>query len=324
MNCFHIPERKLDSFVTCKKSDVFETGSDILNNSSSSKQVADNDRINAFTGDSSVSLSSDSGLSVGSSTETDRDSYSASSQETVTSLESFPSERSISLTFHSHTAERDCEQTTPCVLSDDVNEENSSRGIDNLPSRTEFLHGEISVCDTIKLASETGCKINGNDSLRDSAIDDHESNSRTCSDSSFEKRLNEKQFSITVHKTSGDTDNNLENSIEQQSIKHSRLKAGDSSWPKVNDHSGFKMETVKTEEECSIILHQLVSNVQHLKLGFEPQHDIINKVTVRPAKTQIRPVRSESSLCTQWAAKEPSFLHATAKTDQTGRMPRLI
>ena len=50
---------------------------------------------------------------------------------------------------------------------------------------------------------------------------------------------------------------------------------------------------------------------------------------VRPAKTQIslgiRPVWSESSLCAQWVAKDPSFLHVDSKdSDQTGRMPRLI
>ena len=58
---------------------------------------------------------------------------------------------------------------------------------------------------------------------------------------------------------------------------------------------------------------------------FEPQHDKTNKMTVRPAKTQIsldiRPVWSESSLCAQWVAKDPSFLHADSEdSDQTGRM----
>ena len=39
----------------------------------------------------------------------------------------------------------------------------------------------------------------------------------------------------------------------------------------------------------------------------------------------IRPVWSESSLCPQWVAKGPSFLHADSEdSDQTGRMPRLI
>ena len=62
---------------------------------------------------------------------------------------------------------------------------------------------------------------------------------------------------------------------------------------------------------------------------FEPPHDKTNKMTVRPAKTLIslgiRPVWSESSLCTQWVAKDPSFLHADSEdSDQTGRMPRLI
>ena len=33
----------------------------------------------------------------------------------------------------------------------------------------------------------------------------------------------------------------------------------------------------------------------------------------------------QSSLCAQWVAKDPSFLHADSKdSDQTGRMPRLI
>ena len=52
-------------------------------------------------------------------------------------------------------------------------------------------------------------------------------------------------------------------------------------------------------------------------------------MTLRPAKTQIslgvRPVWWESSLCAQWVAKEPSFLHADGQwTDQPGWMPRLI
>ena len=62
---------------------------------------------------------------------------------------------------------------------------------------------------------------------------------------------------------------------------------------------------------------------------FEPPHDKTNKMTVRPAKTQIslgiRPVCSESSLCAKWVAEDPMFLHADSEnSDQTGRMPRLI
>ena len=64
-------------------------------------------------------------------------------------------------------------------------------------------------------------------------------------------------------------------------------------------------------------------------LVFEPPHVKTNKMTVRPAKTQIslgiRPVWSESSLCAQWIAKETSFLNADSEdSGQTGRMPRLI
>ena len=64
-------------------------------------------------------------------------------------------------------------------------------------------------------------------------------------------------------------------------------------------------------------------------LSYEPPHDKTNKMTVRPANTPIslgiHPVWSESSLCAQWIAKDPSFLHADSEdSDQTGRMPRLI
>ena len=65
-----------------------------------------------------------------------------------------------------------------------------------------------------------------------------------------------------------------------------------------------------------------------MSLTLEPRHDKTNKMTVRPAKTQIslgiRPVRSESLLCAQWVAKDPRFLHADSEdSDQTGRIPRL-
>ena len=64
-------------------------------------------------------------------------------------------------------------------------------------------------------------------------------------------------------------------------------------------------------------------------MPYEPRHDKTNKMSMRQAKTQIslgiHPVWSESSLCTQWVAQDPRFLHADSEdTDQTGRMPRLI
>ena len=54
----------------------------------------------------------------------------------------------------------------------------------------------------------------------------------------------------------------------------------------------------------------------------EPPDDKTNKMNVHPAKTQIsqgiRPVWSESSLCAQWVAMDPSFLQADSKdSDQT-------
>ena len=61
----------------------------------------------------------------------------------------------------------------------------------------------------------------------------------------------------------------------------------------------------------------------------EPPHDKTNKMSARPANTQIslgiRPVWSESSLWAQRVAKDQSILHADSEdSDQTGRMPRLI
>ena len=39
-------------------------------------------------------------------------------------------------------------------------------------------------------------------------------------------------------------------------------------------------------------------------------------MTVRPAKTQISPAQSDqSSLCAQWVAKDPSFVHADSDID---------
>ena len=60
------------------------------------------------------------------------------------------------------------------------------------------------------------------------------------------------------------------------------------------------------------------------KRTFEPWHDKTNKVTVRPPKTQIslgiRPVWSESSLCGQWVAKDPWFLHADSEDSDLARL----
>ena len=52
-----------------------------------------------------------------------------------------------------------------------------------------------------------------------------------------------------------------------------------------------------------------LDNMRHETLN-EPPHDKTNKMTMRPTRTQIslgiRPVWSESSLCAQWVAKDPS------------------
>ena len=69
--------------------------------------------------------------------------------------------------------------------------------------------------------------------------------------------------------------------------------------------------------------------IKLLQTPFEPRHDKINKMSVRPAKTEISlggdAQSDQSSLWVQWTAKDPRFLHADNDgSDQTGWMPRLI
>ena len=82
-----------------------------------------------------------------------------------------------------------------------------------------------------------------------------------------------------------------------------------------------------------IILFSDVTRWLNLKwlhiLWYKPRHDKTNKMSVRPAKTQIslhiRPVWSESLLCPLWVATNPRFLNADSEdSDQTGWMPRLV
>ena len=95
-------------------------------------------------------------------------------------------------------------------------------------------------------------------------------------------------------------------------------------------YSPFHHRTSVLELELSSHHHYTAKTASHCNLTNrnEPRHDKTNKVSVRPAKTQIslgiHPVWSESSLCAQWVAKDPSFLHADSEdSGQTGRMPRL-
>ena len=99
-------------------------------------------------------------------------------------------------------------------------------------------------------------------------------------------------------------------------------------------HLNWHVATQTTHCQPKKVLFPIVSFFDK-KFGFpeamqyEPPHDKTNKMTVRPLKAQvslgIRPVWSESSLCAQWVAKDPSFVHAVCEdSDQTGRMPRLV
>ena len=75
--------------------------------------------------------------------------------------------------------------------------------------------------------------------------------------------------------------------------------------------------------------------ILNLIMGTQRKYDLSCLMTkptywyVHPTKTQISlgicPVWSESSLCAQWVAKDPTFLHADSEdSDQTGQMPSLI
>ena len=72
------------------------------------------------------------------------------------------------------------------------------------------------------------------------------------------------------------------------------------------------------------------TQVKHLLLPYtyEPRHDKTNKwvCTQRRLRSTWASAQSDqSSLCTQWVAKDTSFLHADSEdSDQTGRMPSLI
>ena len=73
---------------------------------------------------------------------------------------------------------------------------------------------------------------------------------------------------------------------------------------------------------CATAIQELFSN-QYLYMSQRTTKP--TQWHVRPAKTQIRlgirPVWSESSLCSLWVAKDPSVLHTDSEdSDQTGRM----
>ena len=94
----------------------------------------------------------------------------------------------------------------------------------------------------------------------------------------------------------------------------------------------MKTEFTGKEPRQAVTVDRQIEHIHSINLFVsvnEPRHDNINKVTVRPAKTQIslgfHLIWSESLLCAQWVAKDPSFLPADSEdSNQTGRMPRLI
>ena len=79
----------------------------------------------------------------------------------------------------------------------------------------------------------------------------------------------------------------------------------------------------------NFVMTEMILSVRHSNFFLRtwtvgPQHDKTSKMSVRPAKTQICPVWSESLLALSGWLSTQAFYMLTAKTDQTGRMPRLI
>ena len=120
--------------------------------------------------------------------------------------------------------------------------------------------------------------------------------------------------------------------VEQQYVKDWTLRSDCMYFEKSGKPLFIKWPTVYRFLSCSIpplnIVWIRTCNKYHNKI-IEPPRDKTNKVSMRPAKTQIslgiRTIWSESLLCAQWVAKDPNFFHADSKDfGQTGRMPRLI
>ena len=70
-----------------------------------------------------------------------------------------------------------------------------------------------------------------------------------------------------------------------------------------------------------LVLRKLKTNLSHLMT--KPTKWLCAQRRLRSAWASAQ--SDQSSLCAQWVAKDPSFLHADSEaSDQTGRMPRLI
>ena len=89
---------------------------------------------------------------------------------------------------------------------------------------------------------------------------------------------------------------------------HERMFSGREDWTRGRHHTRW----TRIRPSYSRFIHE------HIERKIWAATWQNQQVTVRPAKTQIsldiRPVWSESSLCTKWVAKDPSFFMRTATT----------
>ena len=108
-------------------------------------------------------------------------------------------------------------------------------------------------------------------------------------------------------------------------IEHAEVLYGSADSPRPVAGGDFD-EVVVISDVFAIVMVQLIFIIQEVCLNSDTDLSRLKtKPTkrLRPTKTQIslgiHPVCSESLLCTQWVAKDPSFLHAdSADSDQTG------
>ena len=251
----YIIERKLDSFVLHNKSDMEEPEGDLLdNNSSSHKEKLDNYRIDnsinmAYNND--VFCGSDSGLSVGNSRESDKNSdshcendnssYYQSSQETVTSLDSFSLDKNLSLTFH-------------CQSHDS----GSNRGSGSETSKMESIHAthlksekynkDTNVCNNSEAKSfsdKEGCHA-------ETVVTDY--SSLVNSDREPMDRKNEtSNAQNSVH---------ILNEESSSDFRNCEIPACDLVSGLQKEDSGYKTaEETAGPGDCAIILHELVSSL---------------------------------------------------------------
>ena len=232
-------ERKLDSFITNKTS-VLEADSDVMNNNSHCKQAIDSVRTDVSVVDSDMLNCSDSGVSFGNSSETDKESCSASSQDTVTSLDSFPVDKNMTLVYHSPSKDG---------IKNDISRF-PGEDVNSFIYRTGDSNSGVYKCNKVTL-NRTADQV-FSDNGTNNATNLRPCEKLTCSK---ENILVTGHVGKSAEGTESEPDKNLH--LSSNDYKSSRLKAEYSSC--VENTRSCETDIVETEGDCSIIQHEIVS-----------------------------------------------------------------